>query len=139
MIDKIEDLVFTEEQTEEQIDQMVKDKLGIGFAEMAEHLSQYIEEKAEELAQNYVTVVAYGDYGKILEGDDKIAQFFRQEATKPDSWVPFKLLSSTDPKYPNMVEVAFINRAVDEGDSMMGYVFVSFAGVVRHSFVVGDP
>jgi hypothetical protein len=138
MIDKIEELDFTEELTEEQISQLFKDKLGIGFPEMAEYLSRYVAERAEELAQNYATVIPHGDYGKVLEGDDRIADFFRREATKPEAWIPHKIRSSTDPKYPNMVEIMFLNKAVNEADSMMGFVFVSFAGVVRHHFVIVD-
>jgi predicted HTH domain antitoxin len=139
MIDKIEDFDFTEKQTLEEIAVIVKEKLGVSFPEMAELLSTYLDEKADEIAKNYVTVIPYGDYGKLLEGDVKIAHFFRTEATKPESWVPFKLYVSQDPKQPKMIEVAFDNIAVDEGDSIKGYVFISFAGVIRHAFVIGDP
>jgi hypothetical protein len=139
MIEKIEDLGFNDQQTPEEIAAIVKEKLGIGFPEMAELLSIYLDEKADEIAKNYVTVIPYGDYGKLLEGDAKIAHFFRTEAAKLESWVPFKLYVSKDPKQPEMIEVAFDNVAVDEGDSMKGYVFISFAGIVRHTFVVGDP
>lgn len=139
MIEKVEDLGFNDEQTPEEIAAIVKEKLGMGFPEMAELLSTYLSEKADEISKNYVTLIPYGDYGKLLEGDAKIAYFLRTEATKPESWVPFKLYVSKDPKQPEMIEVAFDNIAVDEGDSMKGYVYISFAGVVRHFFVVGDP
>jgi hypothetical protein len=139
MIQTFDDLVFPDKATPEQIEQIVKDKLGIGFPEMAAPLSKYVQDKAEELAQNYITVVCYGDYGKVIEGDAKIAEFFRTEAHKPEHWAPAGLFASKDSNQPEMIEVVFKNTAVDEADSMTGFVFVSFAGAIRHAFVTGDP
>jgi hypothetical protein len=139
MIEKFEDLGLTDEHTTEQVGEILKEKLGVSFADMAAPLSQYLQDKAEELAKNYITVICYGDYLNVIEGEGVITKFFREEASKLENWVPDKIFLSKDPKQPEMIEVAFNNKAVDENDSMFGYVFVSFAGVIRHAFVHGDP
>lgn len=139
MIDKIEDFGFTEEHTQEETAAIVKEKLGVGFPEMAGLLAAHLAQKAEELATDYVTVIPYGDYGKLLEGDAKIAHFLRTEAAKEENWMPHKLFAADTKEHPKMIQVIFKNQAVDEGDSLTGHVWVSYAGVVRHVSVVGDP
>lgn len=140
MIEKVEDFGFTNEQTPEETAAIVKEKLGIGFPEMAAHLSTHLGERADEVAQDFVTLIPYGDYDKLLEGDDKIANFLRTEAVKVESWVAYKIFADDTLKgYPEMIQITFRNQAVDEGGSLIGYVWVSYAGVVRHVSIVGEP
>lgn len=139
MIEKFEDLDLKDDHTTEQVGEIIKEKLGVSFSDMAIFLSQYLQDKADELANNYITVICYGDYFNVIEGQRVIAKFFREEACKLENWVPDKIFLSKDPKQPEMIEVVFNNKAVDEDDSMFGYVFISFAGVIRHAFVHGDP
>lgn len=139
MIEKFEDLGLKDEHTLEQIDEILKEKLGVSFTDMTTLLSQYLQDKANELAKNYITVICYGDYFNVIEGELVITQFFREEACKLENWIPDKIFLSNDPKQPEMIEIMFNNKAVDENDSMFGYVFVSFTGVIRHAFVHGDP
>lgn len=139
MIEKWEDLGVTGEETPEQLNEIFKEKLGITFEDMTSLLSKYVEEKAEELASNFVTVIPYEDYSKFLEDPTKIADFFRREASKPENWTPSYMGTSKDKKKPNMIEVLFENKAVDDGKSMTGFIFLSYSGKVLHAFVHGDP
>lgn len=139
MIQKLEDFQLTGEETAEDLDQLLQEKLGIGFSAMIESLCLYVKERAEELARNFNSVIPYQDYGKYLEGQDKIANFFRKEATKPENWKPYSFSAKESDKQPPMFEVIFYNLAVDEGDSMTGFVYVGLNGQIRHAFVHGDP
>src|ERR1700679_3368906 len=111
MIEKIEDFNFTDEQTPEEVAILVKETLGIGFPEMAELLSIQLNEKADEIAKSYNTVCAYGDYGKLLEGDAEIAAFFRREAIKSENWLPHKIVSHSNPNQPELIQFTFLNKA----------------------------
>jgi hypothetical protein len=139
MIEKFEDLGFKGEETEEQIAQIFQEKLGVGVPEMVELLSKYLKEHAEEIAPNFVTLIPYEDYSKLLEGDGKIAAFLKQDACKSDNWSPTHIGVSKDPKKPQMLEILFGNQAVNDGNSLTGYIFITFAGKILHVFVQGDP
>lgn len=139
MINQWEDLGVTGQETSEQIDQIIQEKIGIDFAAMKAALQLALEQRAEEIAQNYIVMVPNGDYFNSLEDHDEMAKFLREKATKPEHWKITQFGLSKDAKKPKMLDFVFANTAVDEGDSLVGYVFVSFAGVIRHTFVQGTP
>jgi hypothetical protein len=139
MIEKIEDLDLKKEDTQQDLDQILQEKLGVSLSAMTVALQQYTQEHAEKLASNFLVMVPNGDYGRLLEDQIKIASFIREEAGSPDNWVAELLSVYDDKKQPPMLKVAFLNKAVDDGNSMSGYVFVSFSGNILHSFVHGDP
>lgn len=139
MIEKVEDLGLGDKLTPEEADLILKEKLGLSLADMAGALQLYTQDHAEELAANFIIIIPHGDYDRLLEDPKKIAQFIREEASKPESWTGKTLRLHNDKKQPPMIKVTFTNKVVDEGDSMEGYVFVSFAGKILHAFVVGDP
>jgi hypothetical protein len=139
MIEKIEDLDLKKEDTQQDLDQILQEKLGVSLSAMTSVLQQYTQEHAEELASNFFVIVPNGDYGCLLEDQVKIASFIREEASSPHNWIPGLLSVYDDKKQAPMLKVAFLNKAVDDGNSMIGYVFVSFSGNILHSFVHGDP
>jgi hypothetical protein len=139
MIEKVEDLGLGDKLTSEETDQILKEKLGLTLADMAGALQTYTQDHAAELAANYIIIIPHGDYGCLIDDPNKITLFILEEASKPESWKAKTLRLHNDKKQPPMLKITFANKAVDEGDSMEGYVFVSFAGKILHAFVQGDP
>lgn len=139
MIEKIEELGIKRGIALEELDQAFQEKLGVSLAAMTEALQLYVQERAEELAANFLVMVPNGDYARLLEDQVKMIKFLREEASQPDNWLPNLLKPLEDPKQPSMLKIVFDNTAVDDGDSLVGFVFVSFAGKILHAFVQGDP
>jgi len=139
MIDSLKDLGITGEEEIEQLNLIFQEKLGISFNQMVGMLETVLIQRADEVASDFLVMTAFGDYGKLLEDQPKMAQFLRQEASQKDNWKLTYVGSSRDPQLPNMIEVLFGNIAVDEGESLKGYVFLNYAGKILHVFVQGDP
>lgn len=139
MIESIKDLGITGEEELEQLDAIFQEKLGIGFINMVIALSESLHDRAEEIASQFLVMTPNGDYTRLIEDQDKMAQFLRQEAGKGENWHPVYIGTSRDPKLPNMIEVLFANKAVDDGDALMGYVFLNYSGKMLHVFVQGEP
>ena len=139
MIDSIQDLGITGAEEMNQIDDCLHDKLGISLADMTCLLQTCLQERAKEIADEFLVMMCYGDYGKILEDQSKMAHFLQHQASEPDNWKLMAIGESQDPKMPDMIEVVFANMAVDEGESVEGYVFLNYAGKVLHVFVQGNP
>lgn len=141
MIEKVEDLGLDEIKvlTSEKATSIIQEKLGVSLLQMTTALQQCMQDKAEEIAENYRVIAPLGDYSKMLEEQDQIAKFFREEAGKSEYWKLTYLSKSRDPKHPQMLQVIFNNTAVEKDDSLEGSVFVSFTGIIRHVFITGDP
>jgi hypothetical protein len=138
MIEKTEDLGMSYEETAEELEKILKEKLGIGFADMTEALSQYTQEHAEELSKDFFTITPYEDYGKLIEDQGKITEFIRQQASKPENWEAIMMEENRSAKDLHMLTFVFHNKAVDNGESLFGYVYVSFDGKILRSIVVSD-
>lgn len=136
MITKVDDLGLTSDQSDEEVDQILKDKLGINLTDMAEILCKDLQEKAEEVAKDFFTVVPFEDYSKLIEGDEKITKFFRELASKPENWIPVGLWKERLADESEILSFAFSNKAVED---LLGYIWVNFSGKVIHHFVQGDP
>jgi hypothetical protein len=115
---------------EEQWSQQIKEKLGLSVDELKSAISKWMETHAEELSLTFLTVAPYGDYGKMMEDNDSMAEFFRKEASKLEHWK----LSGGKTEGENMFQFCFDCQAVDEGESLRGYVYVSKLGKIRHVF-----
>lgn len=139
MIESLKDLGITGEEKVEEIDAVFQEKLGISFSQMAAMLESSLQERADEVAADFLVMTPFGDYGKMLEDQPKIAHFLRREASKIENWKPTYIGSSRDPKLPDMIEILFGNMAVDEGEALSGYIFMNHAGKVLHVFVQGNP
>lgn len=139
MIQSIEDLELTGEEDLEQVDALLQEKLHISFADMRTLLHESLHERASQVAADFLVMTPYNNYDKLLEEQSHIANFLRHEACKDDNWEPNYVGTSRDPKMPNMIEVLFNNKAVDDGDAVCGYIFLNYEGKVLHVFVQGDP
>lgn len=146
MIDSIKDLGLDEvlkdfdklevHEIEEKLDVVLQEKLGIGLGALRNSLSESVKNKAEELALDLPNIAPYNDYGTLLEDNDSMATFLRDESTKLENW----LLNSIqeDDKNKNLIKFVFKNKAVDDGHVLEGIVFVNKSGVIRHAFAQVD-
>lgn len=132
MIEKLEDLGFLEEDTIEQIDVKLQEKLGVSIATLQEPLSRYMVENAEVLTHDFPNVAPMGDYSKLLEDNDGIAEFFKTEGHKPEHWKLDGINLSEVVK--TLLTFEFHNVAIDDGESCSGFVYVSFDGKIKHAF-----
>lgn len=126
------DLVGDEDKTPEDIDKKIREKLGIGLDEMSHALTASLRERAEEVAEDCYSVAPYGDYSKMIEDNEGVVKFFREEASKPEHWKLEYL--EVRKKGDQIIEFVFTNTSVDDGDILKGYVFVGFSGNIRHAF-----
>lgn len=120
------------------IDARVQERLGISFDTMKQLLSDYTISHAEEMTHDFVNITPFGDYGKMLEDNDGMADFLKAEAHKVEHWHIKSIRQSEHKSMPNMITFHFYNKSVDEGESMFGYVYVNFEGKVKHAFAQAD-
>lgn len=137
MIEKVEDLDLKPENTFEEMLVILQEKLGISVNEMQMALSASVQEKAHALTHEFTNIAPMGDYSKLLEDNDSMAEFLHTEAHKPEHWVlsTFRTNGGTGPE---MLKFTFKNFAVDDGEAMSGFVFVSFNGKIKHAFAQGN-
>lgn len=136
MIEKFEELGLQEADKMDAVEQKIQEKLGIKVEEMRIALSKHVLEKAEELTHEFVNMAPLGDYSKMLEDNDSMAEFLRTEAHKPEHWVLYSVRQSdTNDK---LITFDFKNKSIDDGEVFTGFVFVSKSGVIRHAFAQGE-
>jgi hypothetical protein len=146
MINSIDDLGLNEilkdfdklevHEIESRIDSALQEKLGVGLENLRNSLCESVKNRAEELALDLPNIAPYNDYGKLLEDNDSMATFLRDEASKLENW----LLNSIQEynKNENLIKFLFVNKAVDDGQVLEGIVFVNKSGVIRHAFAQVD-
>jgi hypothetical protein len=132
MINDIKELEVGEKATNEQLDQKIREKLGIGFSEMTEALCLSVKERAVELVEEIANIAPNGDYGKLIEDKELMAKFLQEEAAKPENWIIQFI--ETKKKDSGLIEFVFFNKTVDDGDIFKGFVFVGKSGKIRHAF-----
>lgn len=146
MIDSIKDLGLDEilkdfdklevHEIEEKINATLQEKLGVGLENLRNSLCESIKTRAEELALDLPNIAPYNDYGKLLEDNDGMATFLRDEASKLENWLLNVI--QEDNKNKTLIKFLFLNKAVDDGHVLEGLVFVSKSGVIRHAFAQVD-
>lgn len=132
-MEDLKELDFSKLETIEQIEEYVKEKLGVDMLAVKGELSAWVQNKAEELTLDFTNIAPYAEYDKMLEDNDSMADFLKAEATKPENWL-LRELQVVKHAGQNMLEFIFGNKAVDDGDSLEGYAFVSMTGKIRHTF-----
>lgn len=138
MITSIADLEFNELDKKDpeiwdKIDLKLKEKLNVGLSDMKSAIASYVESHAEEIALQLPNIAPNGDYSKLIEDNDDMANFLKKEVIKPEGWI--LILASDHDQHKNLLAFEFISKAVDEGETLKGLVFVSKSGVIRHAFV----
>ncbi len=136
MIEKFEDLDLESVETLEQAEEKLKEKLGVSFEQLKQALSDYTVAHAEELTHEFVNIAPLGDYSKVLDNNDGMAEFLKTEAHKIEHWHIQGLTASDVRK--DLISFHFANDAVDDGDSFQGFVYVSFQGKIKHAFTQGN-
>ena len=135
MIDKFEDLGLDDKDEMPQIEQKIQDKLEVSVAEMKAALANYVQGHAEELSLEFVNIAPLGDYSKLLEDNDSMAEFLKSEGFKSEHWELRGIRMSDVQK--NLLSFEFANKSVDDGEVFQGFVYVSFQGKIRHAFAQG--
>lgn len=146
MIDSIKDLGLDEilkdfekleaNEIEEKISAALQEKMNLSLGILRDSLSESVKNRAEELALDLPNIAPYNDYGKLLEDNDSMATFLKDEAAKPENWLLTFL--QEDHKNKTLIKFVFVNKAVDDGHVLEGLVFVNKSGVIRHAFAQVD-
>lgn len=132
MISDFKELEFLNNETLEQWDAKLQEKLGMSVLDMKQALSKYVQNKAEELSLTFVNIAPFGDYSLLIEDNDNIAEWLKNEGSKPDNW---QLESAyNNPDNPSLLQFIFNCTAVDDGDLFKGHVYISKSGSIRHAF-----
>ena len=127
------DLNISSEDTTSEVEAKIKEKLGLEFSAMKEALSTFVKEKAEELSLEFNNIAPYGDYGELLEDNEKMVNFLKEEASLTKNWeISHFMQSDVD---PSLLQFIFNNSSVDDGNSFQGHDFVSKNGKIKHAFV----
>lgn len=132
----LEFLDIEDEDGAEEVIKKVEAKMGTSIQTMRESLSQWVIQHAEEMTLDFVNIAPLGDYEKLIEDNDGMAEFLKTEGHKPEHWKLYGIRMSDYNK--SLISFTFVNMAVDEGESLKGSVFTNKTGVVRHSFATVD-
>jgi hypothetical protein len=141
MIEKFEDLGLNKiskglekEELREKLNSLLRENLNISLVEMEEALNVALVKQAEELTLDLPNIAPFNDYQKLLEDNDQMAEFLKTQAAESKNWDIFRI--ELDVK--ELLKFSFHNLAVDDGTSLIGLVFVSKGGKIRHAFSVVD-
>lgn len=121
---------------EAKISEILQAKLNLNLGDLRNSLCESVKNRAEELALDLPNIAPYNDYGKLLEDNDSMSSFLRDEAAKLENW--FLNSIQEDNKNKNLFKFVFLNKAVDDGNVLEGIVFVNKNGVIRHAFAQVD-
>ncbi|SRR6266404_5987780 len=136
MIEKFEDLGLKDEFKIEEVDAILQEKMGIKIADLQQAICDYVQSHSEEMSLQFKNIAPLGDYEKLLEDNDSMASWLREEAAKIEHWK----LSEIHPHevHKNLLQFIFKCSAIDDGTTCRGFAFVSLSGKVRHAFARGD-
>lgn len=133
MIESFDDIKFDESiDSVEKLFASLKDQCNIDIEECKKALSASLKVRAEELLDDIINIAPYGNYERLLEKSEEILPFLQEDASAIENW---KLEFIYPVKDNNkLLELVFVNAALDDGDLLKGYAFVGITGAVRHSF-----
>lgn len=130
-MEKNEDLNLDVSDTEEIINEKIKNSLGISISDIKNEVCLYMKDKSELLLNKIVNIIPYNDYGKILEEKSDILNFLKNECSSPETW---DILGINSLKDKNLLTFEFNNSIVDEGNSLSAYVVIDAKGKIKHIF-----
>lgn len=136
MIEKFEDLGLEPHNLLEEVEPKIQEKLGLTIQEMKEAISASVIENADELATEFVNIAPLGDYSKLLEDNEEMAEFLKTEAHKAEHWHLSGIRVLDEKK--KILTFYFDNDSVDDGDLFKGFAYVSFEGKIKHAFAQGE-
>jgi len=136
---KLEDiwleLNLTDGVSEDVWDRQIQEKLYVSLDNMKNEIINWVRDNTMSLAEQFKYVVAFGDYDRFFDEKQLIQGFFAEEASKIENWIISG--AKLDLKL-NLIKFAFSCKAIDEGDSLKGYVYVSENGKVKHAFAQNE-
>jgi len=135
-MEDFKELYFKPDDTEEIVETKIQEKFGISLTEIKTSLTTFVVEKAEELTHQFVNIVPYGDYDKILEDNDQMAYFLRAEASKAENW-KLQWVQTTSSAVP-LLQFCFYNTSVDDGEGFIGNVYLGLNGKIKHAFAQSE-
>lgn len=107
----------------------LEEKLGLTIKDMQMAITDWLQTNAEKVAQDFFNIVPNGEYGLLIEEPNSIVEYLRTEATKLEHWS----LSEARVR-DNMIGLVFDCKAVDEGDTFKGFIFITRNGKIKHAF-----
>jgi len=136
MIESIKDLELDslnpkDDDFKSKLDEKLKEKLNISVKEMQDVLSSSLISSSADIASQLNNIIAYNDYDKIIEDENDMVEFLKNEASKPENFWLYGIQEDN-----GLLKFHFINMAVDEGDVLNGFVFISKSGKIKHNFCV---
>lgn len=123
---------FNECKKPEDMDKVLREHTGTGFAECKAALTAALTERVDEMLEDLPYCSPHGDYSKMMEDRDLIREFLLNEAAKDEHW-EFSFLEMRK-KTDTLIELVFVNTAVDDGDVLKGFIFLGLSGKIRHCF-----
>jgi hypothetical protein len=121
-----------DEYDEDKVADKIQAKLGTSLLQMKEALSKSVQERAEELTLDFPNIAPLGDYGKLIEDNDGMADFLKTEGHKPEHWKLYGIYLNSVNK--ELISFCFWNTGVDDGKTFQGFVFTSKTGKIKHAF-----
>lgn len=118
------------------LDEKLKEKLNLSLGDLKLAISNSIEKRADDISADMFNIAPFGDYGKLIENTKDMSAFLKVEGIKPENWTLNMI--AEDQKNTSLIRFLMSCKAVDDGDSLKGTVFVSKSGVIRHVFAQAD-
>ena len=134
MIEKFDDIGLEKDDLQEVIEKKVQEKLGLNFNDMYISLANYINDNVNDIVKDMINVAPHGDYEKLIEDTDGMVEFLKAEVVKGENWRLDMVKTIQD----QVLQFRFLSTAVDDGETFMGFVVVSFAGKIKHAFCKGE-
>lgn len=116
-----------------QLSQKLKEQLGVSLEEAKEALSAWVQAHGDKLATDVLRIAPHDNYDKLLEVDIDKANFLKNEAHAVEHWDIHSLGPSTSKTLPDLFELMFANKAVDDGHTLLGHVYIG-GGKIKHAF-----
>ena len=121
-----------DEYEEENVAIKIEEKLGTSLLQMKEAIGVAVIARAEEFTLEFANIAPLGDYEKLLEDNDLMADFLKTEAYKPQHWKLHTILQSDVNK--ELLSFHFWNTGVDDGTTFQGFCFTTKTGKIKHAF-----
>jgi hypothetical protein len=131
MIESFRDLPIKDCKNVEELDKILQEYLELSLSSCTQFLAEALVKRASEVASDMVNLAPHGKYDLLMEDKKVMAKFLQEEAMKPENWTPQFIEYKEGSK---LMEMIFFNSAVDDGDSLKGFVYIGVSGKIRHAF-----
>jgi hypothetical protein len=124
------------EEAEVLLTEKLKFYFNIDLLDLRDKVAIFVKDNAADLATQVPYIVPNGDWSKCVNDDEGKQKFLEEEGAKSDQW-HVKALANTH--LPKVWAVKFSLDSMESADDgIIGYAYVSEAGVVKHIFAQGE-